>query len=145
MNNNDLKELVVQDKNHIINFLLAHNLKVKNNQVTLLFSDGEVDGSTIDKQSFVDLWKLQYEPSLVKVEFIIEKPKELNSNITGILRQLLIRICSRRWPVDSYEPLDYSKSIEDEYNCYQKIEIDSKSVESVKSKVTLIGAIGYFN
>ena len=38
MNNDDLKELIAQDQIHIINFLLANNLKVKNNQVSFLIN-----------------------------------------------------------------------------------------------------------
>jgi hypothetical protein len=111
----------------------------------MLFSDGDVDENRIDQLSFTNLWELQYEPSLVRVEFIIESPKELHSNITGILEILLNKVATRGWHANSYDSLDNSKAIEDEYNCFQSIQIDSKSVESVKSKVTLIGAIGYFN
>jgi len=142
MNNNDLKELIAQDQIHIINFLLAHNLKVKNNQVTLLFSDGDVDETKLDQLSFVNLWELQYEPSLVRAEFIVEGEFKIDRKLRKTLRQLNINITTRSWPVNPQTPLDYSKTIGDEYNQFQSITIAQKKDEL---KINLIGAIGYFS
>jgi hypothetical protein len=144
MNEQDKKELmevVDQDKQHIINYLLTFNLKVKNNEVSLLFSDGEVDESTMDQQSFVNLWKLQYEPSLVRVEFIIQRARELNSNIKDLLESLLNKIVNKGHTNNSYDSLGNSKVVDD-YNCYKSIQIERQGVDV---KVVLFGAIGYFN
>jgi hypothetical protein len=144
-NNNDLKELVNEDKQHIINFLKHHNIKVKNNEVSLLFSDGEVDEATIDQQAFINLWELQYEPSLVKVEFTIESLNERSSNVQEVMESLINQLTTRGWHVDPYDSPNQSKTIEDNYNCFQKINIEKKSIESDETKIVLFAAIGYFN
>jgi len=118
----DLMELVESDKHQIVQFLLAHNIRVKN-KISMLFSDGDIDESKLDQLEFRNLWELEYEPSLVKVEFIIEGKFEIDNKLHKTLRQLNINITTRNWPVKSHAPLDYSKTIEDEYNCYQSIQI----------------------
>ncbi len=138
----DLIYLVDQDKIHIEKFLQYHNLKVKDNKVTILFSDGEVDKTTIHQQSFVNLWELQYEPSLVKVEFIIQELREAHGNIKDLLESLLNKTTTRGWHDNPYDSLGNSKAIEDDYNCFQSIKIDSQGFDC---KVILIGAIGCFN
>ena len=138
----ELMELVESDKHHIIQFLLAHNIKVKNNQVTLLFNDGDVDETKLDQLEFKNLWELQYEPSLVRIEFIIEGKFEIDNKLHKTLRQLIINVTTRNWPANHQAPLDYSKTIEDNYNCYQSIKIvELRDV----LKIILNGAIGYFN
>jgi len=142
MNNNDLVELVKEDKQHIINFLQAHNFKVKNNQVTLLFSDGEVDESKLDQLEFQNLWELEYEPSLVRVEFIIESPKELHSNIPGMLELLIDKITTRRWPVIPFDPIEYTKELDNCCPHFKSINFDKQYGNYI---MKLIGAICYCN
>jgi hypothetical protein len=136
----ELQELVQHDCKQAINFLESHNLKLKG-EISLLFSDGEVDGSTINQQSFINLWELQYEPSLIKVEFIIERPKELNSNIKVLMESLLNKIVNKGWPDNHRDSLGNSKVVDD-YNCYKSIQIEKLGVDV---KVVLFGAIGYFS
>lgn len=136
MYNQDLIELVEEDINHTIQFLKSHNLKVKGNKVTMLFSDGEVDETKLDQLSFTNLWELEYEPSLVKVEFIIEKLKELNSIIIGTLEILLDKIVGRTWHVDPNNTLDTSTTCPH----FKSINIDKQNGDY---KIKLIGAICY--
>ncbi|MBT8385920.1 MAG: hypothetical protein KJO12_00785 [Ignavibacteria bacterium] len=49
-NKNDLVELVNEYCEQVIRFINGHNLKVKDNKIVMLFSDGEVDESTIEQQ-----------------------------------------------------------------------------------------------
>jgi hypothetical protein len=133
----ELMDLVEQDCRQVIKFLQANNLKVKN-KVEMLFSDGEVDESTIEQQTFVNLWELQYEPSLVKVKFFIERLKEKHRDITGTLELLLDKIVERAWPVDPNKILDTSTICPH----FKSIKIDRQGVDC---KVILIGAICYCN
>jgi hypothetical protein len=145
MNDQDKQELidlVKQDCEQVIKFLSAYNLKVKHNKVEMLFSDGEVDESNLNNIHFTNLWELQYEPSLVKVGFIIERQKELNSDIKELLESLLYKITTRGWRDNHRESPCNSKAIEDDYNCFQSIKIDRQGFDC---RVILIGAIGYFN
>jgi len=74
----------------------------------MLFSDGEVDEANLNNIHFTNLWQLQYEPSLVKVEFIIERPNESHMDITGTLELLLDKIVGRNLHVDLNNTLDTS-------------------------------------
>ncbi len=132
----ELRELVESDKKSVIKFLEAHGLKVANNQIELLFSDGEVDESKLDQLSFMNLWELEFEPSLLRVEFTIERSKELHSNITGILKNLLYKITNRT-------ELEFPGSnLETSSTCphFQLIKIDKQQGNLI---VQLYGAICY--
>ena len=138
----DLVELVEIDKQHIIQYLQYHNLKVKDNKVTMLFSDGEVDESTIDQQIFVNLSELEYEVSIVKAEFIIQELREAHSNIKELMESLINQITTRGWHDNPYDSLGNSKAIEDDYNCFQSIKIEH---QQNGAKIVLVSAIGCFN
>ena len=138
MSNHDrwgLMGVVKGDKQNVINFLQAHNLVVKN-KITMLFNDGDVDEGKMDQLSFTKLWELQYEPSLVRVEFIIERPKEEHSDITGVLENLLDKIVDRGFPVDRGESLATSTTCPH----FKSIKINSKPDGL---NIILIGAICY--
>lgn len=138
----DLMEVVNQQKAFIINHLNQLNLKIKNNQVSLLFSDGDVNEATINKQSFTNLWELQYEPSLVKAEFIIESLNESNLDLHRTMEFLLNKIISIESLDNPYDYPNQSQTIEGNYNCFESINIERQGVDC---KVVLVGAIGYFN
>jgi hypothetical protein len=131
----DLMRLVESDKNHIVQFLLAHNIQVRN-KITMLFSDGDVDENRIDQLSFTNLWELQYEPSLIKVEFVIERPKESHSNITGILENLLNKIVDRDSPLNSGNTIDSSNTCPH----FKSIKIDE---QQNGISIVMVGAICY--
>ena len=95
----------------------------------------------LDQLEFKNLWELEYEPSLVKAEFIVEGEFKIDRKLRKTFRQLLINITTRSWPDNPQAYLDYSKTIEDEYNCYQSIQIVDQKDEF---KIILIGAVGYF-
>ena len=141
----ELMEVVNQQKTFIINFLKNLNLKVKNNEVSLLFSDGEVDEATINKQSFTNLWELNYEPSLVRLHFFIEGSNESNLDLHRTMEFLLNKLISSGWHDNLYDSPNQSQIIEDNCYCFQSINIESKTIESDEIKIVLIGAIGYFN
>jgi hypothetical protein len=65
----DLRDINEGDRQHIIAFLMTFNLKVKGNQVSILFSEN------LEKPEFKDLWESESEPEVVKVEFIISNIK----------------------------------------------------------------------
>ena len=132
----ELQELVQHDCKQAINFLESHSLKVKDNKVEILFSDGEVDESKLDQQKFVNLWELQYEPSLIKVEFVIERPKEKHSNIRDLMESLLNKIVNQEFPVNPDESLDTSNIC----SHFKSIKINKISTGL---KIILIGAICY--
>lgn len=116
MNDQFLKTIVSIDLEHIVNFLLVHNFELKGNQIELLYSEGE-------GEPYLNLWEVE-EPHNVKVQFVIERPQDLNSNITGTLEILLDKICNRAWPDNPYDPLDYSKAIENCCPHFKSIKID---------------------
>ncbi len=91
----DLRKLVESDKKSVVKILKSLGLEVFDNKVVMHFSDGEIDESKFAQLDFMNLWELEFEPSLVKVEFTIERSKELHSNITGILENLLYKITNR--------------------------------------------------
>jgi hypothetical protein len=131
----DLMQLVESDKNHIVQFLLAHNIKVKN-KITMLFSDGDVDENRMDQLSFTNLWELQYEPILVRVEFILESPKKEHSNFPGILQVLLDKIVDRDFPVNPNNTLDTSNTCPH----FKSIKIDQ---QQNGINIVMMGAICY--
>jgi hypothetical protein len=136
----DLMQLVESDKRNCLAFLKANNIKVKN-KITMLFSDGDVDENRIDENridqlSFTNLWELQYEPSLIKVEFVIDSPKELKSNIKGIQEILLDKIVERSYHVDPDESLDTLNTCPH----FKSIKIDE---QQKGINVVMVGAICY--
>ena len=131
----DLIQLVESDKKNCLAFLKANNIKVKN-KISMLFSDGDVDESKLDQLSFTNLWELQYEPTLVRVEFVIERPKEEHRDITGTLEILLDKIVERSWHVETGESLDTSTICPH----FKLIKFDK---QENGLKIILIGAICY--
>lgn len=138
---NELMQVVDQQKNFIINYLKHLNLKIKS-EVSLLFSDGEVDEVSINQQTFTNLWELQYEPSLVKAEFIIESLNESNLDLHRLMEFLLIQLLSTEQHEPPYDLPNQSTTLEDNYNCFQSIQI-SKQKNGLK--IILTSGIGYFN
>lgn len=136
----ELVEVVDQQKTFIINHLKHLNLKI--NEVSLLFSDGEVDEATINQQVFTNLWELQYEPSLVRIEFAIQSLDESKLDLHRSMEFLLNKIISSGWHDNPYDSPNQSKTIEDNYNCFQLINIERQGVDI---KVILISALGYFS
>ena len=131
MDNNekqDLKELVAQDKIHVINFLKAHNLKVKDSKVSMLFSD------TVENPVYKNLWLLNFEPALVKVEFELLNLPVLQGILQGILKILINKIVNRDLPITSDIAYEFLQQTQDNY--YEQIEIKN-------NKITLIGYINY--
>lgn len=55
--------MIATDKIHVVKFLKAHNLKVKDNRISMLFSD------SVENPVYKNLWDLEFEPVLVKIEF----------------------------------------------------------------------------
>jgi hypothetical protein len=99
-------------------------------------SIGDVDENRIDQLSFTNLWELQYEPSLIKVEFVIDSPKELKSNIKGIQEILLDKIVERSYHVDPDESLDTLNTCPH----FKSIKIDE---QQKGINVVMVGAICY--
>jgi hypothetical protein len=131
----DLMQLVESDKKNCLAFLKANNIRL-NNKISMLFSDGDVDESKMDQLSFTNLWELQLEPSLVKVEFVIKRPKEEHSNITETLEILLDKIVERAWHVFPGESLDTSTTCPH----FKSIKIDN---HSNGINIVMVGAICY--
>jgi hypothetical protein len=102
----------------------------------MLFSDGDVDENRIDQLSFTNLWQLQYEPSLIKVEFMVDDVLEKHRNITRTLEILLKKIVDGKLPVNPDESLDTST------NCphFKSIKINK---QSNGINIVLVGAICY--
>ena len=128
----DLMELVESDKHHIVQFLLAHNIRVKGGEVILFYSEGE-------GEPYLNLWEVE-EPHLVRAEFVIERPKEKHRDITGILDLLIDKITTRGWPDNPYESQDYSKAVDDVCPHFKSIKIDEQP-NSIN--IILIGGICY--
>ena len=129
----DLMELVESDKHHIVQFLSAHNIRVKGGEVNLFYSEGE-------GEPYLNLWELEVEPHLVRAEFFIERLLEVHRDITGIFDLLIDKITTRGWPDNPYEPLDYSKAIENVCPHIKKIDI-TKQPNGIN--IILIGGICY--
>jgi hypothetical protein len=84
----ELKTLVSIDKQHVINFLKACNIKVKYNKVRMVFSD------RVEKP-FKELWELKLEPQVVKVEFTIHNTEQSQKEkLQSILQILIYKICN---------------------------------------------------
>jgi hypothetical protein len=129
----DLMELVESDKYHIIQFLLAHNIRVKEGEINLLYSEGE-------GEPYLNLWELQVEPHLVTANFMIERPQDLNSNITGILENLIDKITTRGWPDNPYDPVAYTQQLDNVCPHFKSIKIDE---QPNGINIILIGGICY--
>jgi len=125
----DLMELVEFDKLHIVQFLLAHNIRVKGGEVNLFYSEGE-------GEPYLNLWELQVEPHLVRAEFVIERIKEEHWDITGVLEILLDKIVDRDFPVEPDKSLGTSTTCPH----FKSIKIDE---QPNGINIILIGGICY--
>lgn len=123
------KELIAQDKVHVINFLRAYNLKVKGNRISMLFSD------SFENPVYKNLWNLEFEPALVKVEFEILNLPNKRGEPQEILQILLNKIVERDFPENPDNISEYLRQTQNNY-CQQSIEIKN-------NKIKLIGSIDY--
>lgn len=131
--NQDLRDLIEGDRLNIINFLKAFNLKVKGNQITILFSEN------LEKPRYKQLWEVDGEPSVVKVEFTLNNiksktPRELRQ----ILQLLIDKIVRRDFPNTTGTSYEIHNDIIDSCTHYYSIKIKN-------NKVILVGAICYCN
>jgi hypothetical protein len=124
MNDPNLKSIVATDKQHIINFLSVHNLQVKGAQVELLYSEGE-------GEPYLNLWEVE-EPHLVKVQFIIERPKEVDSSFSKTLDLLIDKITTRAWPDSPYDPLAYTQQVENTCTHFRSIDFTEQTYGNIK-------------
>ena len=124
----ELKELIATDKVYVINFLKAYNLKVKDNKVSMLFSD------SVDNPIYKNLWDLEFEPVLVKVEFELLNLPENQGELQGKLKILINKISERDFPENPDNTYEYLTPIEIN-NC--------QSIEIKNNKIKLIGSIDY--
>ncbi len=131
--NKDLRELVEGDKQHIINFLKAFDLNTKGNQISILFSED------LEKPDYLQLWQIDGEPGVVKVEFSISNIKsKLPKKLRGILDLLFNKIVRRDFPDTTGTPYEIRNDIIDSCTHYNSIKIKN-------TKITLVGAICYCN
>ena len=132
MNNSEkqeIKELIAQDKIHVINFLKAHNLKVKDNMVVMLFSEN------VEEPAFKNLWDLEFEPAMVKVEFEILNLPDKQGELLETLQILINKIAERDFPENPDNISEYLRQTQNNY-CQQSIKIKN-------NKIKLIGSIDY--
>jgi hypothetical protein len=79
------------------------------------------------------------------IEFIIESSNESISNVQEDMESLINQLTTRGWHDNHRDNLYNLITNGNNYNCFQQINIEKKSIESDESKVILIGAIEYFN
>lgn len=128
----DLMELVESDKHHIIQFLLAQNLKVKEGEVSLHYSEGE-------GEPYLNLWEVE-EPHLVRAEFVIERPKEVDRSVSKTLDLLIDKITTRGWPDHAYHPVAYTQQLENTCTHLRRIKIQYQPQGIL---VSMLGGICY--
>lgn len=132
----DLIEVVKVDKAHIINYLKAYNLKISG-KISMLYSED------LENPQYKDLWKLKVEPSVVKTEFKIQNPDQIQKEkLHKLFEDLLNKIVVREWPDNPMNPCEYTTPILKSCTHYQSIDF---KVYTNKTKVVLVGAICYCN
>ena len=95
----DLIEVVKVDKQHIINYLKAYNLKISG-KISMVFSEN------LDNPQYKDLWKLKVEPTVVKTEFKIQNPDQIQrKKLHKLFEDLLNKIVVRGWLIIQKFPM----------------------------------------
>jgi hypothetical protein len=132
----DLIEVVKVDKQHIINYLKAYNLKISG-KISILFS------GDLENPQYKQLWELGVEPAIVKTEFKIQNPDQIQrEQLHKLFEDLLNKICNRAWPDNPVNPYEYATPILKSCIHFRSIDF---SIYTNKTKVVLVGAICYCN
>ena len=112
----DLIEVVKVDKQHIINYLKAYNLKIVG-KISMLFSED------LENPQCKNLWDLKVEPAIVKTEFKIQNPDQIQrEQLHKLFEDLLNKIVVRGWPDNPEIPYEYTTPILKSCTHYQSID-----------------------